>query len=294
MSDDSGGSAWWQASDGNWYAPELHPDLRRSESAWQPRLDAWDNSTVLPGSGSAPPVTPLDQLRPVLGPDVVFNERPHRFKGRAHQPVRPMAILIGLVVALIVLRLAAPVVGSLAAHVSHHSTTVASADRIAIPSLPPSLLGGQPADPQGLKDNSSWSSLTSSVASQSTTSFGSVYGEYPPQVDPTADTFLVIGAEPMGGTGDTSAMGAQLRAAAQEEKASFPESHSVTTATRPSVFGGLIVCASFILPQLSGGECFWQSPVVSVMVFTYTADLAAVNELTDLVVTELHSETPNS
>lgn len=33
MSDVSGGPGWWQASDGKWYAPELHPDAAHRQTA---------------------------------------------------------------------------------------------------------------------------------------------------------------------------------------------------------------------------------------------------------------------
>ena len=31
MSDTSQGPGWWQASDGKWYAPEIHPDYVRPQ-----------------------------------------------------------------------------------------------------------------------------------------------------------------------------------------------------------------------------------------------------------------------
>jgi hypothetical protein len=196
-----------------------------------------------------------------------------------------MAIVIGVVVALVVLGVAVPIVGS----VWPHTPVVVAADRILIPSSPPSSLGGQQLDPEGLLANSDWMRLASNVASQSSTSFGSVYGVYPPQVVPTASTFLVIGAEPTGGTTGTNGLAAQMRNAMAAAAATVPGSHTLTTPTRPSVLGGAIVCGSFAAPRITVGACVWQSPAVSVMVFTYSADLAAVNRLTDRVVTELHA-----
>jgi hypothetical protein len=213
-----------------------------------------------------------------LGPEVPEKRR--------RQPVRPMAILIGVVVALVVLGVAAPILGS----VWRHAPRVAAADRIVIPSSPPSSLGGQQLNPEGILANSDWMRLASNVASESSTSFGSVYGVYPPQVVPTASTFLVIGAEPTGGTAGSSGLAAQMRNAMQAAAATVPGSHSLTTPTRPSVLGGVIVCGSFAAPQISVGACVWQSSVVSVMVFTYSADLATVNQLTDRVVSELQGQ----
>ncbi len=49
------------------------------------------------------------------------------------------------------------------------------------------------------------------------------------------------------------------------------------------------MCVSLKTPTGTAGECFWQTPVVSVEVVTYKPDLTVVKALTEQVVTDLHS-----
>jgi TM2 domain-containing membrane protein YozV len=78
MSDVSQGPGWWQASDGKWYAPDLHPDFQASAPADQsagsssavgsdqvfatagsaPAFATPDNVPVFPAIGSAAPAFP--------------------------------------------------------------------------------------------------------------------------------------------------------------------------------------------------------------------------------------------
>jgi hypothetical protein len=56
MSDQSQGEGWWQASDGKWYPPHLHPSYR-PPAAPQPAVTprpARPSATAPPGAGSAP------------------------------------------------------------------------------------------------------------------------------------------------------------------------------------------------------------------------------------------------
>lgn len=56
MSDFSQGEGWWQASDGLWYQPELHPDAPalHPEAATQATTTQTDSSTAAPGGGRTP------------------------------------------------------------------------------------------------------------------------------------------------------------------------------------------------------------------------------------------------
>jgi TM2 domain-containing membrane protein YozV len=60
MSEVSQGTGWWQASDGKWYAPELHPDHQASAPMDQSAVSS-------PAIGSAPVFAPADSA-PVFAP----------------------------------------------------------------------------------------------------------------------------------------------------------------------------------------------------------------------------------
>ena len=67
MSDTSQGEGWWQASDGKWYAPELHPDFGKSTggaadtagSAWSSMADAASAASSAP---TADPTTAIPSV----------------------------------------------------------------------------------------------------------------------------------------------------------------------------------------------------------------------------------------
>ena len=65
MSDAPQGPGWWQASDGKWYAPELHPDAQAAPPAAPP-------TTPTPAApapfGSAPDGTPFPAATPATPP----------------------------------------------------------------------------------------------------------------------------------------------------------------------------------------------------------------------------------
>jgi TM2 domain-containing membrane protein YozV len=68
MSEVSQGPGWWQASDGKWYAPELHPDHQASAPTDQ---SAGSSSAI----GSAPVFAPADSapvFASAIGSDQVF------------------------------------------------------------------------------------------------------------------------------------------------------------------------------------------------------------------------------
>ena len=53
MSDTSQGEGWWQASDGKWYAPHLHPDVRDSSESTDPSKPS-DPTTEKPPAPTGP------------------------------------------------------------------------------------------------------------------------------------------------------------------------------------------------------------------------------------------------
>ncbi|MGI9598083.1 MAG: hypothetical protein ACR2QK_18105, partial [Acidimicrobiales bacterium] len=61
MSDFPQGGGWWEASDGKWYAPELHPDYRAPDHE-PPAHQPTDQSS------DRPPDQPTDQSSPGPGP----------------------------------------------------------------------------------------------------------------------------------------------------------------------------------------------------------------------------------
>jgi TM2 domain-containing membrane protein YozV len=78
MSDVSQGPGWWQASDGKWYAPDLHPDYQASSPMDQPAVSspaigsdqvflAADSAPVFAAADSAPVFAPADSA-PVFAP----------------------------------------------------------------------------------------------------------------------------------------------------------------------------------------------------------------------------------
>jgi hypothetical protein len=86
MSEVSQGPGWWQASDGKWYAPDLHPDYRASAPVDQPAVStpaigsgqvflAADSASVLAAADSAPVFAAADSAAPAfpaVGSDAVF------------------------------------------------------------------------------------------------------------------------------------------------------------------------------------------------------------------------------
>jgi hypothetical protein len=200
-----------------------------------------------------------------------------------------VAIIIGVVAALVALAIAAPFAGHVVGTLSRHGPTVPAADRIAMPSTPPGTLAGQSANPKGLEENAAWSQVASKMASASTVSFSSVYGSYPPPSLPTTDTFFVVGATPTGGIGDISAEINQQVAGVRSLAASTPGSQFASEPARPSVFGGQLTCVSLTLTKGAVGECLWLSGINVVELVTFSADLPAVGGLTEQIVGELHS-----
>jgi hypothetical protein len=67
MSDTPQGPGWWQASDGRWYAPELHPDAQPAHP-----VEAAAAPVVPQGPSTAPP----PDLPPVAGPPEPVWEAP--------------------------------------------------------------------------------------------------------------------------------------------------------------------------------------------------------------------------
>src|SRR5580704_16392793 len=78
MSDVSQGPGWWLASDGRWYAPELHPDYKAHSAAgwWQASDGRWyppeqhpdSVSAHLPGSSDASDASDASQPEGVTSP----------------------------------------------------------------------------------------------------------------------------------------------------------------------------------------------------------------------------------
>lgn len=96
MSDVSQGPGWWQASDGKWYAPDLHPDCQASAPVDQsavnsPALDSApvfpaDSMPVFPAADGAAPAFPAvgsdpvfamaDQSEPAANPSIQYPDVP--------------------------------------------------------------------------------------------------------------------------------------------------------------------------------------------------------------------------
>jgi hypothetical protein len=85
MSDVSQGPGWWQASDGKWYAPELHPDYQAPAPVSQPTFSspaigsdqvfaAADSAPVFAAAGSDQvfPAADSAPVFPAIGSDQVF------------------------------------------------------------------------------------------------------------------------------------------------------------------------------------------------------------------------------
>jgi TM2 domain-containing membrane protein YozV len=86
MSDTSQGQSWWQASDGKWYAPDLHPDYQAAAPVDQsaagsspvggdPVSPAADSAPVFLAADSDPVFTAADSATPAFpaaGSDPVF------------------------------------------------------------------------------------------------------------------------------------------------------------------------------------------------------------------------------
>jgi TM2 domain-containing membrane protein YozV len=76
MSEMSQGPGWWQASDGKWYAPELHPDHHASAPVDQPTVSspAIGSDQVFLAADSAPVFAAADSASalPASGSDQVF------------------------------------------------------------------------------------------------------------------------------------------------------------------------------------------------------------------------------
>lgn len=66
MSDASQGPGWWQASDGKWYAPELHPDFQPEPTQALPSEGPGEATQVVPPAG--PPPEPTRVVPPVTAP----------------------------------------------------------------------------------------------------------------------------------------------------------------------------------------------------------------------------------
>lgn len=69
MSDVSQGPGWWQASDGKWYAPELHPDYQLPTEAVEPTSPAPEPTQAMPAAAPIEP-TQAVPMPPPAGPPV--------------------------------------------------------------------------------------------------------------------------------------------------------------------------------------------------------------------------------
>ena len=281
VSDVSPGPGWWLASDGKWYAPELHPDAGQ----------AVGTDTLL-GDFGIPRGEPLPVYYSDPSPILVFPAPQVPVQGAAVQPprrARPGAILIGLVVALVALAIGAPIAGHVVGSLSGHGPPVPAADDIPVPSSPPQSLVGQTESPRGLQENSAWLGVVTKVRAVSTVSFGAVYGTYPPPVIPTTQTFLAIAAKPTGGIADIAgAMNREfngLRSVAQNN----PGSTVSSLPLHASESGGQIECVSVTFPKGAAGECIWMNPTTFIQVGTFTSDLAVVRSMTEQIISELRT-----
>ena len=59
---DQGGDGWWQASDGNWYPPESHPDYRPPPGWWLASDGYWYPPEQHPDAEAAEPAAPTRTL----------------------------------------------------------------------------------------------------------------------------------------------------------------------------------------------------------------------------------------
>ena len=141
MSDVSGGAGWWLASDGKWYPPELQPGPPPiAHDSGLPPL-GWALPTSGPESPaeSGPTVAQWVAGGPTVGgvPDVPT--APDRRRAR------PGAIIIGVVIALVVVNLAALGAGLLA---SGSAVTNPTADPVPLtkPGVEAASIGLQPSD----------------------------------------------------------------------------------------------------------------------------------------------------
>lgn len=83
MSEVSQGLGWWQASDGKWYAPELHLDDQASAPVDHPVVSSptIGSDQVFLAADSAPVFAPADSAAPAfpaVGSDPVFATPDHR------------------------------------------------------------------------------------------------------------------------------------------------------------------------------------------------------------------------
>jgi hypothetical protein len=203
--------------------------------------------------------------------------------------VRPLAILIGVGLVLVIASIAAPIAGRVAGTLArHNSSGPPASELVSIPDTPPSTLLGQSANPAGIQENSEWRELTTKAKAASTSAFGSVYGEYPP-AGRTTDTFLVVGAEPDGGIGDVPTELRREVNGAEGAIAKVPGAQVETLPVQTSVLGGSVACVSVTTANGAFGECLWMDSAIVVTVGTFTDDLLAVNSMTQQVVNELHS-----
>lgn len=202
------------------------------------------------------------------------------------------ATITGVAAASVLLIATGAIAGAVARHpirgAYQQAQLGATIDQVPIPSTPPSSLGGQRANPKAVSRNSQWQTEGANMASRSTVSFISVYGTYPPPSVPTARTFLVVGAKPVGGTGDLKQQAAQLISGTRSLSAKSPGSSVVDIPLQTSVLGGEIVCAGLTGKKGGIGVCVWESPATYVQVTTFTSNLSTVRDLTQRVVTELH------
>jgi hypothetical protein len=110
MSDASQGPGWWQASDGKWYAPELHPDYRPPTVPTAPAPPPTPTPPI-----AAPPTAPFPAgptvpppAAPPVGPSVgpaTFPESPSPGRGgNARWIAIAVVVLIVVAVGVIVAR----------------------------------------------------------------------------------------------------------------------------------------------------------------------------------------------
>jgi hypothetical protein len=105
---------------------------------------------------------------------------------------------------------------------------------------------------------------------------------------PTTDTFVVIASEPQGGTGDLTKVNQQVIAATRAAEKTIPDARFGLLASRPSVLGGQIDCASLTTPREGVGQCWWVTPVYVVLVTTFSSNLRLDRALTEQIVNDLH------
>jgi hypothetical protein len=76
MTNTQPGPGWWQASDGNWYAPELHPDRRPPDPDYRsPDYESWvDGLAAPPGEAVVDPRDLSDTPDRRRRPDSPLNE----------------------------------------------------------------------------------------------------------------------------------------------------------------------------------------------------------------------------